>query len=167
MKKKILYLFDLDGVLADWVAGFEKATNMNIDEFNRLSREERNEIKKEFVNYDFFINLPVFDNVVEYLLRLRSLQDVKILSAHGSINKNEVIRAKKDWVVKHISPYIEVLLCEKIEQKYDAVEHLIADYDKVVLLDDRIKAVNEFNNKAILNNNVHRVQAWHVLPENI
>jgi len=132
--------FDLDGVVADWVAGFEAAFDININEFNELDKAERHEYKK-LLSYDFFRNLPVIAHGVamfnDYVAE-HGIENVAILSAHGDYNVTEVIEAKIEWVKEHLSADVAVFLVPKLEDKA-----FFATEDDL-LIDDRERAVDAF-----------------------
>ena len=94
--------FDMDGVLADWVAGFKNTFPIPYDEFNALPKEKYDEYKDLIVNTpNFFFNLPPFRRTVNILKQLvADGYDVEILTSAGKLNTPKVVKQKKDWLKK-------------------------------------------------------------------
>lgn len=142
--------FDLDGVLADWVAGYERSVSVPLSHFNELDKERRDYVKSWLFNYDFFRQLPVLEKGLELFnlaVKLYGAENVQILSAYGDHNVEEVIRAKMDWVTEHLGSDVVVNLVPKLEDK------VIYANPEALLIDDRERAVESFNDaggKALL-----------------
>ena len=134
--------FDLDGVLADWVAAFEELFNIAIEDFNALSEEERDALKMN-LSYDFYRNLNVIPrglNLFNETVNEVGIDRVAILSAYGDFNCEEVMSAKTAWVREFLGYDINVYLVPSLEDK--------ARYatPTSVLVDDRIRGINAFVN---------------------
>lgn len=136
----VMYYFDMDGVIADWVSAYEAVAPMPLEDFNALSREEREVFKRDFFTYEFFRNMPVLEKGMKLL---RDFIDggavVTILSATGRVNKEEVMCAKLEWVKEHLGDSIVVEFVDKVEQKHLKMN---PDYSIHVLIDDRQQAID-------------------------
>jgi FMN phosphatase YigB (HAD superfamily) len=142
MMKECAVYFDLDGVLVDWVAQFEKVSPISLEEMNALSHEERAAFKRKLYNYEFFAEMAPIERGLEMLNRMmveKPEADFFILSAAGYENQAEVMRAKRDWCAKHLPVGIkEVLLVPKLKHKPAAMKEGYRDH---VLIDDRVPAI--------------------------
>ena len=135
---EIVY-FDLDGVLANWVEQYKNKSNIPLDKLEKMSQEERHKIKEKLFNYDFFFTMkPITKGVNLYKNLVRTGATIAVLSATGDINKEEVARAKRDWVKKYIGN-IDVILVDDGEHKWSKRKQ---GYDKHILIDDREKVLN-------------------------
>lgn len=146
--KKIVY-FDMDGVLCDWVKGFESLSNIKVEDFNLMTKEKKDEIKQQYFTYDLFYNLEAFETTLEVAKLFKQTNiEFKLCTATGKINVDDIKRAKQDWVKKYLGD-VEIVFVDKIENKYEAIAKDINfnDYDLVNLFDDRDKAVDAFNKK--------------------
>lgn len=137
---------DLDGVLADWLKAFNDANICSIEEFNKMSKQEKFDIKEKLFTYDFFRNMrPInagkrlFNNVSA------NYKYVYILSAVGdSSNVDEIARAKTEWVREHICEDVEILFVDKVQNKHTAIKRGIHTH---VLYDDRLEAIKSWQEK--------------------
>lgn len=129
----------MDGVLCDWVKGYESLENMpSLEELNNMPKTKKNKLKKTFYTYDFFKNLEPIVKGFRLLANLIDNGDeVCICTATGTINTEEVKRAKLDWVREYIGN-VEVKFVDKVEQKS---VHIEGDYIHI-LIDDRQKAID-------------------------
>ena len=146
--KKIVY-FDMDGVLCDWVKGFESLTDIKVVDFNLMTKETKNRIKQQYFTYELFYNLEPFLTTLEIVkLLLQTNVEVKICTAVGYFNTEQIKQAKQEWVKKYLGD-VGIVFVDKIENKYEAMSKDINfnDYDVVNLFDDRDKAVDAFNKK--------------------
>jgi hypothetical protein len=141
MKKCAVY-FDLDGVLADWGAQYNKVAPISLEEMNNMSQEDRAEFKKKLYNYDFFAGMPQIERGIRKLMLMMAEMpeaDFYILSATGYHNQEEVMRAKRDWCAKYLPVRIkEVLLVPKLKHKPAAMKEGYAHH---ILIDDRAPAI--------------------------
>lgn len=135
---KIRYYFDMDGVLCDWVDAYKRTVDMPLEEFNKLSREERAVLKQDFFDYDFFKNMKPIRKGMEMLFDVKEAgYQFGILSATGKVNKEEVSRAKRDWIKQHIGN-IHVDFVDKVEMKS---QKMFGGIDVHILVDDRLAAI--------------------------
>lgn len=132
----------MDGVLADWVDQYNSVSDMPLSEFNSLSREDRELIKMDLFDYNFFYNMQPIQSGLDLLNeKINQGFDVCILSASGRVNRDEVIRAKKDWISLHIGN-INAMFVDKVEMKSQKMDQNIAEN---ILIDDRQIAIDAWN----------------------
>lgn len=130
----IRYYFDMDGVLADWVDQYNQTVDLPLSQFSVLPRSERDILKKDIFSYNFFYNMRPIQSGLELILSLMDKgYDVCILSASGTVNKDEVIRAKRDWIKKYIGD-IDAMFVDKVEMKSNK---MCPNTNINVLIDDR------------------------------
>lgn len=93
----------MDGVLADWVAGFEATFPVTYDYFNALPKERYDAYKDLIKNTPkFFFNLPPLNYAVSVLKELVAAgHDVEILTSAGKENTKKVVAQKKAWLKMH------------------------------------------------------------------
>lgn len=144
---KVRYYFDMDGVLCDWVKAYkdtvESPMNMPLEKFNAMSRSERAVLKQDFFTYDFFHNMKPIRKGMDMLHDVKEAgYDVGILSATGKVNKDDVIRAKQDWVRKYIGN-MHVDFVDKVEMKS---QKMFGGVDVHILIDDRPTAIEAWRN---------------------
>ena len=133
--------FDMDGVLADWVEGFEKLfPQIPYSKYNALSKEEQNIYRKELDgNGHFYRGLHPFMPVVKALSELKALgYQVEILSSVGTLFPDLVIKQKKAWLAEYVEAGIVANFVNKSGHK--------ARYatENTLLLDDRSRSVDPF-----------------------
>ncbi len=111
--------FDLDGVLADWVSAFESKANIPIDEFNKLSHEERLAVKEVHVRADFFAALEPIEHGVRMFRMFDNLANVnvEILTAVGDVEPFMVGAVKIAWVKELLGEHVPVHLVHKSKDK--------------------------------------------------
>ena len=132
----------MDGVLADWVDQYNSVSDMPLSEFNSLSREDRELIKMDLFDYNFFYNMQPIQSGLDLLNeKINQGFDVCILSESGRVNHDEVIRAKKDWISLHIGN-INAMFVDKVEMKSQKMDQNIAEN---ILIDDRQIAIDAWN----------------------
>ncbi len=137
---KTIY-FDMDGVLADWVHGFEKLfPHVSYSEYNALTREEQKDYRVEIDgNGYFYRQLRPFTNVIEALVELKKLgYQVEILSSVGKISPDVVIKQKEAWLAQHVEIDVVANFVNKSEHKARYA------HKNALLLDDRARSVNPF-----------------------
>jgi 5'(3')-deoxyribonucleotidase len=136
---EVVYYFDMDGVLCDWVAQYEAHAPISLEAFNAMTSAERDVIKKWMFSYDFFRNMKPIDRGVNMIRKLIDAGNkVVICSATGHINKDDVSCAKIEWIREHICESIEIHFVDKVEMKSS---RMIEGYNLHVLVDDRAKAI--------------------------
>ena len=140
------YYFDLDGVLADWVGGFNECANISLNEFNEISKQERDAIKVNLFNYDFFRDLNPLQSGIALIhdhIKKYGVDRVFVLSATGHINVDEVKKAKIDWLHEHIPELENAIFVPKLEDKPKAV--VIGNANNHILYDDRKRAIEAWD----------------------
>lgn len=140
MNNSEMMYVDMDGVIADWVAGYNALPNVPpLAVFNEMSREEKEDIKREIFTYEFFANLPVLERGMNILRELiASNANVCILSAVGRVNVDEVATAKIHWLRRN-GINCPVMFVDKVENK---ATRMLPGYASHVLIDDRARAID-------------------------
>lgn len=137
------HLLDMDGVLFDWVEGFEAMYG----DLSQYSLEDMKRIKAEIAKTDFYKNLTPLSEGFELFEHCKKLGEVAILTSVGKYDSEKVVADKKEALMKVLGYVPEFLYTKSSKEK--------AKYAKegVVLFDDRVKSVNPFKmagGKAIL-----------------
>lgn len=136
------YLFDMDGVLFDWVEAFEALYG----DVANYTIEEMKKIKAEIAKTDFYKNLTPLKEGFELFEHCKALGSVAILTSVGKYDSEKVIADKKEALMKALGYVPEFLYTTSSADKAKYVS-------KGVLFDDRVKSVNPFRmagGKAIL-----------------
>lgn len=132
--------FDLDGVLADWERAYKANCNIPLKTFSSMSKADKNAVKGKLFDYDFFYDMHIIPSGMQlYNSFVEAGVPVTILSATGHINKEEVARAKMNWVADVLGDKVRVILVDKVEQKGLYVDPA---YRTCILVDDRQKAID-------------------------
>lgn len=139
--KSIVY-FDMDGVLADFERMYAICSPLPLAAFNTASKEQKDAIKEELFNYEFFRNMKPIDRGLELLKYYQSKYDkVVILSATGDTSQaKQVELAKRDWLKEYVGD-IEAHFSDKAENKFKTTL-LYPEYQTHILVDDRNKAID-------------------------
>lgn len=136
------FLFDMDGVLADW----EESFFPQYGDPARMPEEELTKIKKKLAASNFYLNLKPLNEGMELFKYLSGFAKVAILTSVGKQDSEEVARQKKEWLVNTLGFLPEFHYTKSSKEK-------AAYIDKGILIDDRVKAVLPFKTaggKAIL-----------------
>lgn len=131
--------FDMDGVLADWVAGFESTFPVSYEYFNSLPKERYDRYKDLIKKTPkFFYNLPPINYTVSVLKELvANGYDVEILTSAGTDRTKHVVAEKKAWLKKHgINVPFNYTTKSADKAKYATKDS--------VLIDDRDKSIGPF-----------------------
>lgn len=134
--------FDMDGVLADWVAGFEATFPIPYEKFNALPKERYDAYKKLILNTpNFFYNLPPMEKTIAVLKHLvKSGYDVEILTSAGKEKTEKKVAEKKAWLKKY-GIHVPFNYTKSSEEKSKYANK------NTVLIDDREKSLIPFKNK--------------------
>ena len=133
--------FDMDGVLADWVNGFEELfPEISYSDYNALSKKEQDIYRTEIDgNGRFYRELRPFKKVIAALKQMKKLgYQVEILSSVGEIYPERVIKQKQAWLAQHVADDIVSNFVNKSEYKARYA------HENALLLDDRAKSVVPF-----------------------
>lgn len=133
----LVFYFDMDGVLADWVGGFE-ALYPNIPYESLNNHPDYDKIREEIdFSDDFYFNLKPLPTV-DVLKELRLFNyNVAILTSCGEENYDAVRKQKLEWVLRHIGD-IDVITVKK------SAEKALYANPSAILIDDRDKALIPF-----------------------
>lgn len=133
MRKEVELLVDLDGVLADFVAGI-KGLGYDIES---MTREELDELKKVFAGKEFFKTLPLMEDAFELWDAIKHLDPV-ILTAVGKNDTLVNMEHKKEWVELMFGPGI------KFKWVTRSWEKGLFAHENAILIDDRFKSLDPF-----------------------
>lgn len=135
--------FDMDGVLADWVDGFNRKFSgvISYDDFNKLSSAERDVYRLEIdSDPDFYRSLKPNRSIVDLINFLLIVgYDVQILTSVGDSHSDLIAEQKMQWVRKHVNDSIKVNIVTSSKDK-----SLYAKSGDDILIDDREKALRPF-----------------------
>lgn len=137
MKIKTIYL-DLDGVLADFIAGYKKYYGNQ--DIAKVDMKELIAQKKTFADYSLYRDLPLFPeakNLVKYVESLGV--DVQILTSVGKYSPKDNAVDKVLWIKKHFPKYAKKF--NYVTASADKAKFAASD---TVLIDDRSKSTKPF-----------------------
>ena len=141
MDQPIIY-FDLDGVLADFEKGFHKETGIDLALLGPDAFADKETKDAVFSHPTFFVDLalmPGAHDMVNYASGFDA--EVKVLTATGYSNEENVGEQKRQWVQKHFGD-LEVHTVPKSEMKAKFA------WMDVILIDDRLeKSIIPFREK--------------------
>jgi 5'(3')-deoxyribonucleotidase len=142
MNKPIIY-FDMDGVLADFEAGFLKVAGVDLALLGPDVFADRATKDKVFAHPTFFLDLPVLPgakSMVQYALGFDA--DIQALTATGYSNEDGVQKQKKAWIAKYFPEIEEVHTVPKSDMKGKYA------WPDIILIDDRLeKSIVPFREK--------------------
>lgn len=137
------YLFDMDGVLFDWMEAFEAIYG----DITSYSLDEMKKIKADIAKTDFYKNLKPLSEGIELFHYCKELGDVAILTSVGKFDSAKVAADKKEALMNVLGYVPEFMYTTGSIDKAKFAK------DGVVLIDDRVKSVNPFRmagGKAVL-----------------
>ena len=129
----------MDGVLADWVAGFNATFPISYEKFDALPRDKYDAYKDLIENTPkFFENLPPFKKTVSIMKKLISEgYDVEIMTSAGKNNTTKIVKQKRAWLKKYaIDVPFNFTTTSKDKAKFANANTL--------LIDDREKSTKPF-----------------------
>jgi len=142
MNKPIIY-FDMDGVLADFEAGFLKVAGVDLSLLGPGVFADKETKDKIFAHPTFFLDLPVFPgakSMVAYAMGFDA--DVQVLTATGYSNEARVAAQKHEWIRRNFPEISEVHTVPKSDMKAKFA------WPDVILIDDRLeKSIIPFREK--------------------
>ena len=142
MNRPIIY-FDMDGVLADFEAGFLKVAGVNLSLLGPDVFADKETKDKVFAHPTFFLDLPVLPgarSMVEYAMGFDA--DVQALTATGYSSEESVRSQKEAWLAKHFPEITEIHTVPKSDMK---AKYAWMD---IILIDDRLeKSIMPFRAK--------------------
>lgn len=143
IKDKAIY-FDMDGVLCDWVEMFNRVCDVDIEEFNKMNKAEKHEIKEVIFGYDFFRGMKGIEKGLNMIRDYKdAYENVFILSAVGdSSHVDAIAEAKIEWIRENVCENIEIMFVDKVENKHRMKKEGFAEH---ILIDDRNKAIDAWN----------------------
>lgn len=136
------YYFDMDGVLCNLDKRLYEMTGIDSNAFHTFDKSEKERIKSDLFTYDFFRSFDPFSSMLQVLNEYRAKESniVRILTATGHINVEEVKRAKKDWIAEHVGD-IEIIFVDKVQNKGKILVGAAGHHH---LFDDRQKAIDSW-----------------------
>ena len=133
MNKPIIY-FDMDGVLADFEAGFLKVAGVDLSLLGPDVFADRETKDKVFAHPTFFLDLPVLPGAKEMVAYAMGYDaDVQVLTATGYSNEVAVEAQKIQWINKHFPEITEIHTVPKSDMKAKFA------WPDVILIDDRLE----------------------------
>ena len=139
---------DMDGVLADFIAGIEGPDYLD---GMLLGEEMYDDRKYEFIHKRLFKNLPPMEDMYDLMLYIKKTKlDYEILTCTGQIERQLVHYDKVAWIKEHVDPFVIVnsTLKGKHKAAFAAPNHVLID-DKAA----NIKAWEEAGGKGIFHVN--------------
>lgn len=138
----MVYYFDMDGVLADWVGGFESMfPKVSYADFGSLPDIHRDDFRS-WIDSDpnFYADLVPFDHVLDVVRKLVSDgHRVEILSSVGEEFPDLIIAKKLDWVARHLG---SDMVCNFVNKSSEKARYAHPD---AILFDDRVKSIDPFS----------------------
>lgn len=142
MDRPIIY-FDMDGVLADFEAGFLKLTGQDLSLLPDDVFADKETKDKVFAHPTFFLDLPVMPgakDMVAYAMGFNA--DVQALTATGHSNEEAIKVQKHAWLQKHFPEITE------IHTVPDSAMKARYAWPDIILIDDRLeKSIIPFREK--------------------
>ncbi len=132
----------MDGVMADWCRAFDARFGEGAaEQFDSLNKEDKNLIKEELANGNFYRHLPVMEKGVSLVIEMvRSGRKVSILTSVGRQNPENVVRQKKAWVSYVYPADVAAVLLENFHYTLCSEDKAAFARPNVCLVDDRAKS---------------------------
>jgi len=142
MDKPIIY-FDMDGVLADFEAGFLKVAGVDLSLLGPDVFADKETKDKVFAHPTFFIDLPLLPGAKEMVAYAMGYDaDVQVLTATGYSSEESVEAQKQEWIRAHFPEITQVHTVPKSDMKARYA------WPDVILIDDRLeKSIMPFRAK--------------------
>jgi len=132
MMKRVF--FDLDGVVFDFVGGFEALMGFPIPDGSKDLVENFN-----LIDRDFFVNLPVYDDAISMMYSLRDAGfEIAVLSSAGDYRHSECVAQKLVALDRAGLGWIEDV--RFVEHSYEKAMFA----SEGILIDDREKSLVPF-----------------------
>lgn len=146
MNKEFEFMFDMDGVQADWCHSFDVVYGSGASaKFDSLAKEDKDVVKAELANGDFYRHLPVMEKGVALVIELvRRGRKVSILTSVGRQNPENVVRQKKAWISDVYPADVAVVLLENFFYTMCSEDKAAFARPNVCLVDDRAKSREPF-----------------------
>lgn len=134
--------FDMDGVMADWCDAFDDRFGMGAAaQFDSLNKADKNVVKTELANGDFYRHLPVMEKGVALVIEMvRQGRNVFILTSVGRQNPENVVRQKKAWISDVYPADVAAVLLENFHYTLCSEDKAAFARPSVCLVDDRLKS---------------------------
>jgi len=133
--KKLLYI-DLDGVLADFDGGYEKLFGVRPDQDNYEPPDMWDNIRSQKA---FYRDLPEMPGMHDLWKELTKFDPDATILTGVPYSIPDVAKQKRDWVLEHLGPTVDVIPCRSIDKhKYGVPGD--------ILVDDRLKYSNIWTN---------------------
>ena len=143
MKDRPIIYFDMDGVLADFEAGFLKVSGQDLSLLPDDVFADKATKDKVFAHPTFFIDLPLLPGAKEMVAYAMGYDaDVKVLTATGYSSEESVKAQKMEWIKLHFPDITEVHTVPKSDMKARFA------WPIDILIDDRLeKSIMPFRAK--------------------
>lgn len=134
--------FDMDGVQADWCGSFDAKYGFGASsQFDLLSLEEKNKVKEELSNGDFYENIePMEKGCMMTIELVRRGCNVMILTSVGKQNPENVVRQKKNWIAKTFPRDVAEVLLNNFFFTMSSEDKANFARPNLCLIDDRLKS---------------------------
>ena len=140
------FAFDLDGVLFDWCKAFDGVYGVGASiQFDGLSKTEKDLVKTELSNGEFYTNLELMQKGAALVIHLvRAGRNVMILTSVGKQNPENVVRQKKEAIVRNFPTDVANVLIENFYFTTSSEDKAHFARPNLCLIDDRAKSREPF-----------------------
>lgn len=123
----------MDGVLADFEAGFFKKTGIDLALLGPDAFADKERKDQVFSHPTFFLDLPVLPGAVDMVNYAMGYGDVQALTATGYSNEEKVAAQKQQWIRRH---FPQIKKVHTVPKSGDKAKYAWPD---IILIDDRLE----------------------------